>query len=53
MIVACGNDSSYLNRSGKILGTLLNLYYIKMNKSGEPTHPLYLIADLKPVTIGN
>ena len=44
-----GNDGSYLNRSGEILGALLNLHCIKMNKSGEPAHPLYLKADLKPV----
>jgi len=24
-----------------------------MNKSGEPAHPLYLKADLKPLPIGN
>jgi len=47
-----GNDGSYLNRSGEILGALLNLHFIKMNKSGEPVHPQYLIADLKPVPMG-
>ncbi len=47
-----GNDGSYLNRSGAILGALLNLHCIKMNKSGEPAHPLYLKADLKPVPMG-
>jgi len=47
-----GNDGSYLNRSGEILGALLILHCIKMNKSGEPAHPLYLKADLKPVPVG-
>ena len=28
------------------------LHCIKMNKSGEPAHPLYLKADLKPVPMG-
>jgi len=49
IVAAWGNDDSYLNHSGKILGTLLNLHYVKMNKSGEPAHPLYLKADLNPV----
>ena len=47
IVAAWGNDGSYLNRSGEILGALLNLHCIKMNKSGEPAHPLYLKADLK------
>ena len=52
IVAAWGNDGSYLNRSGEILGALLNLHCIKMNKSGEPAHPLYLKADLKPVPMG-
>ena len=48
-----GNDGSYLNRSGEIMGALLNLHCLKMNKSGEPAHPQYLKADLKPVPMGN
>ena len=35
------------------MAKLLNLYCIKMNKSGEPAHPLYLKADLMPVPIRN
>ena len=53
IVAAWGNDGSYLNRSVAILSTLLNLHCIKMNKSGEPAHPLYLKADLKPVSMGN
>ncbi len=51
VVAAWGNDGSYLNRSSEILGKLLNLHCIKMNKSGEPAHPLYLKADLKPLPI--
>ena len=50
-VAAWGNDGSYLKRSEEILGKFLNLYCIKMNKSGEPAHPLYLKADLMPVPI--
>jgi hypothetical protein len=49
IVAAWGNDGSYLNRPGEILGALLNLHFIKMNKSGEPAHPQYLKADLKLV----
>ena len=53
IVAAWGNDGSYLNRSEEIMAKLLNLYCIKMNKSGEPAHPLYLKADLIPVPIRN
>ena len=53
IVAAWGNDGSYLNRSEEIMAKLLNLYCIKMNKSGEPAHPLYLKADLMPVPIRN
>jgi len=49
IVAAWGNDGSFLNRSGKIHGEIFNLHCIKMNKSGQPAHPLYLKADLKPV----
>tara|TARA_B100001245_G_scaffold174836_1_gene133256 strand:+ start:527 stop:745 length:219 start_codon:yes stop_codon:yes gene_type:complete len=37
IVAAWGNNGSYLNRSDSILGTLLNLHCIKMNKSSEPS----------------
>ena len=49
IVASCENKGSYLNRSREILDTLLNLHFIKMNKSSEPTHPIYLKADLKPL----
>ena len=48
-VAAWGNHGKFLNRSVEILSTLDQLHCIKMNKSGEPTHPLYLKAELKPV----
>ena len=53
IVAAWGNDGSYLNRSGDIMGTLLNLHYIKINKSSEAAHPLYVKADLKPLLLKN
>ena len=51
VVAAWGNYGSYLKRSHTVKNTLPNLHCIKMNKSGEPAHPLYLKGDLKPVPI--
>lgn len=49
VVAAWGNDGSYLGRSSEIKNILPNLHCIRMNKSGEPAHPLYLKSELKPV----
>jgi len=49
VIAAWGNDGAYLNRSKQVKMHIKNLHYLKLNKSGEPAHPLYLKADLKPI----
>lgn len=49
VVAAWGNDGCYLNRSYAVKKRLSNLHYIKMNKSGEPAHPLYLKGDLQPL----
>lgn len=49
VVAAWGNDGDYLNRASQIKNKIPNLYCLKMNKSGEPAHPLYLRAELKPV----
>ena len=51
VVAGWGNHGSYLSRSEKIRRILKNLHCMKINKSGEPTHPLYLKADLKPVLL--
>ena len=48
VVAAWGNDGSHLGRAEEIKKMLPNLHYIKMNKSGEPAHPLYLRSELKP-----
>ena len=50
-VAAWGNHGKFLNRSVEFLSSLDQLHCIKMNKSGEPAHPLYLKAELKPVPI--
>ncbi len=49
VVAAWGNDGSRLGRAEEIKKVLPSLHYIKMNKSGEPAHPLYLRSELKPV----
>ena len=48
-VAAWGNHGKFLNRSVDFLSSLDQLHFIQMNKSGEPAHPLYLKAELKPV----
>lgn len=52
VVAAWGNDGSFLNRSAHVKGLLWDIHCIRMNKSGEPAHPLYLRANLTPVRIG-
>ena len=47
-VAAWGNHGKFLNRSVKFLNSLDQLHCIKMNKSGEPAHPLYLNSELRP-----
>lgn len=48
VVAAWGNDGAYLDRSTDAKKLLSNVHYLKMNKSGEPAHPLYLSAKLTP-----
>mgnify|MGYP001187935155 FL=1 len=49
-IAAWGNNGQLLNRSDKIRAMLPKMHCLKITKSGEPSHPLYLKASLKPIT---
>lgn len=48
-VIAWGNYGALLKRSDAVLQVLEDPCYLKMNKSGHPSHPLYLSKDLKPV----
>ena len=48
VIAAWGNHGTHLGRAEEIKKMIPNLYCLSVNKSGEPTHPLYLKSDLKP-----
>ena len=49
IVAAWGNTGGYMGRSRQVKELLPNLYCLKMNKSGEPAHPLYQKATLQPV----
>lgn len=48
VVGAWGNDGDFLQRSTQVKALMANLHYLKLNKSGEPAHPLYLPATLTP-----
>ena len=53
IICAWGNHGALNDRSREVVQMLKpyadKLYCLKMNKSGEPSHPLYLRGDTQPV----
>jgi hypothetical protein len=49
IICAWGNHGSFSMRSQFVLSNLPEKYYLKINNSGEPAHPLYLKSNLKPI----
>jgi hypothetical protein len=51
IVAAWGNDGSYLRRSDYVKKRLPLLHCLKMNKSGEPAHPLYQRADVLPIKL--
>ena len=48
IICAWGDNGSYKDRSSEIRMKFKNLDCLALNKSGEPSHPLYLKKDLTP-----
>jgi hypothetical protein len=52
VVCAWGNHGAHLRRSAAVVEMLrdegITLHALRVNGSGEPAHPLYLPADLKP-----
>lgn len=51
IICGWGGDGGYQDRSSYVIKNRIlpiKVHYLKMNKSGEPGHPLYLKKSLKP-----
>ena len=53
MVAAWGNHGAFMNRGRDVLERLwqeaLPIHYLKLTSAKQPSHPLYLKADLKPV----
>ena len=47
VVAAWGNEGSHLNRDKEVKKLIPNLKCLKINKSGQPAHPLYQKKDLK------
>ena len=50
-VVAWGNHGKFLERSKHVLKLIGPVYHFGLTKQGEPKHPLYLKANLKPVLL--
>ena len=48
IIATWGNYGSFMEKGREIYNEVPNLYCLKINKTGQPAHPLYLGYDLKP-----
>lgn len=48
IVAAWGNSGSFLGRSWTVTRMIPNLTCLKLNKSGEPVHPLYQPATATP-----
>jgi len=47
-VAAWGNHGLFMGRSSDVKPQLKSLYFLKLNKTGEPAHPLYLRSNLIP-----
>ena len=49
VVAAWGNHGGHLGRSKIVSALIPNLQCLKVNKSGEPAHPLYQPSTAKPI----
>ena len=53
IIAAWGNDGAFLGRSRQVLKLITDVKCLKVNKSGEPAHPLYQPRSAMPVMLAS
>ncbi|MBL4783629.1 MAG: DUF1643 domain-containing protein [Porticoccaceae bacterium] len=51
IVAAWGNDGMHLGRSTQVKDFIPNMHCLKINKSGEPAHPLYQSAKRLPIPL--
>lgn len=52
-VLIWGNHGAFQNRATEVLQWIKKPLCIKINKSGQPAHPLYLKKNLKPIPFKN
>lgn len=52
VVAAWGNHGAYLGRSKEAASIINNLKCIKINKTGQPAHPLYQLGTAKLIVFG-
>ena len=50
VVAAWGNNGVYLNRSKVVSSRIKSFSCLKINKTGEPAHPLYQSSNAKPIS---
>lgn len=53
IVCAWGNLGEFLYRGQAVIDMFKEIYCLKINKSGQPAHPLYQPKNLKPKRINN
>ena len=48
-VAAWGNHGSFRGRGKAVARTLSSPHILRLNKTGEPAHPLYIPADTRPI----
>lgn len=48
VVAAWGNDGKHLGRSDIVRELIPTIHHLALNKTGEPSHPLYLKGSLTP-----
>lgn len=51
VVAAWGNDGAHLGRSAEVRCLLPLMHCLKVNKSGEPAHPLYQPNHARPISL--
>lgn len=49
VVAAWGNDGTLMDRAEQVKSLCGPLSILKLNRSGQPAHPLYLKGDLRPM----
>lgn len=49
VVAGWGNHGTFLDRAERVRTLFPELHYLRLNRSGEPAHPLYLPKSLKPL----